>query len=189
MAFLGTVRRGPALALAALLVLAAAAPAGLRAQTPEELEYQVKAAFLYNFTKFVEWPAEAFANERSPIVLCVAGEDRLGRSLEALVRGETVGGRSLVVDRAAGNYRACHLLFVGQSERERFSQVLDGVQGGDVLTVGEAPGFLEAGGLINFVMEKGKVRFAIHQAAAERSRLKISSKLMRLAINAREGAG
>lgn len=176
--------------LAVLLACGAAllGPAGAGAQSPKELEYEVKAAFLYNFTKFVEWPPEAFPNDRSPIVLCVVGDDPFGRSLEALVRGETVGGRSLAIDRrAAGDLRPCHLMFVGESERGRYSQVLAGSEDRDVLTVGDAPGFLEAGGLINFTVEGGKVRFAINQAAAERSRLKISSKLMRLAVNAREG--
>jgi hypothetical protein len=176
--------------LAALLACGAAllGPAGTRAQSPRELEYEVKAAFLYNFTKFVEWPAEAFTHERSPIVLCVVGDDPFGKSLETLVRGETVEGRSLAIDRKTdGNFRQCHLMFVSRSERGRFSELLGGLGDSDVLTVGDAPGFLEAGGLINFTLEGGKVRFAINQAAAERSRLKISSKLMRLAVNAREG--
>ena len=176
--------------LAALLACGAAllGPAESGAQGPRELEYEVKAAFLYNFTKFVEWPPEAFPNERSPIVLCVVGDDPFGRSLETLVRGETVGGRSLAVDRrAAGDFRQCHLMFVSSSERGRFSQILGSLGGADVLTVGDAPGFLEAGGLINFTLEEKKVRFAINQAAVERSRLKVSSKLMRLAVNAREG--
>jgi hypothetical protein len=78
-------------------------------------------------------------------------------------------------------------MFVSSSERGRFSQILGSLGGADVLTVGDAPGFLEAGGLINFTLEEKKVRFAINQAGVERSRLKVSSKLMRLAVNAREG--
>lgn len=160
------------------LVLLVAAPAGA-----QELEYPLKAAFLYNFVKFVEWPADAFAGERSPLTICVYGTDPFGDTLDNVVRGETVGERGLIVQRpeSLDDLRDCRVLFVSRSERPRFPEVLSRIQGEPVLTVGDTDGFLKAGGVINFVLEENKVRFLINPEAAGRSRLKISSKLLRLA--------
>lgn len=146
-------------------------------------EYDVKAAFLYNFVKFVEWPASAFRDERSPITLCVYGTDPFGHSLDDVVRGETVGGRGLVVERPShpGAAEGCHVLFLGAAERERAAEVLAAVGSRPVLTVGDFDGFLRAGGVINFVLDDGRVRFLINPDAAARGRLTISSKLLRLA--------
>jgi hypothetical protein len=176
---------------AAAVALALLGPAWGRAAAPEYGEYDVKAAFLYNFAKFVEWPADAFIGEREPITLCILGDDPFGESLEAMVRGETVGGRQILIDRTRrrGELRSCHILFVSRSESQRLPQVLAELRGASVLTVGDTPGFLEAGVLINFTLQDHKVRFGINPRAAERSRLKISSKLLRLAINQREGLG
>lgn len=163
-----------ALILGLLVALPAAA---------QELEYPLKAAFLYNFVKFVEWPADAFAGERSPLTVCVYGTDPFGDTLDNVVRGESVGERGLIVQRpdALDDLRDCHVLFVSRSERSRLSEVLARVQGEPVLTVGDTDGFLKAGGVINFVLEENKVRFLINPEAAGRSGLKISSKLLRLA--------
>ncbi len=149
----------------------------------QELEYQLKAAFLFNFVKFVEWPADAFAGEKSPLTICVYGADPFGGTLDNLVRGESVAGRGLIVQRpeSSADLRDCHVLFVSRSERSRLGEVLPRVQGKPVLTVGDTDGFLKAGGVINFVLEENKVRFVIEPEAAERNRLKISSKLLRLA--------
>lgn len=162
-----------------LLVLLAAVPAS--AQAPE---YDVKAAFLFNFVKFVEWPAEAFAGERAPVTICVFGEDPFGRVLDAVIQGERVGERALVVERldSRDDFEACHVLFVSPSERDRMAQVLARVEGEPVLTVGDTEGFLRAGGIVNFILEGTKVRFVINQGTAERSGLRISSKLLRLAM-------
>lgn len=176
MAFLRRAR-GPRLLLAAaLLAMPAAAGAEVAA------EYDVKAAFLFNFTKFVDWPPSAFADGRSSLKLCVLGEDPFGRSLQE-VAGEEVGDRKLTVLRAGhlSDPAGCHVLFVSRSERKRLSEILPAVRNDPVLTVGDADGFLEQGGIINFVLEGSKVRFEINQEAADRAGLKISSKLMRLA--------
>jgi YfiR/HmsC-like len=161
-----------------ILLLLLVLPAGA-----QELEYPLKAAFLFNFVKFVEWPADAFAGERSPLAICVYGTDPFGDTLDNVVRGETVGERGLIVQRpdALEDLRDCHVLFVSRSERSRLPEVLSRVQGAPVLTVGDTDGFLKAGGVINFVLEENKVRFQINPEAAERSQLKISSKLLRLA--------
>jgi hypothetical protein len=164
-----------------LLLLAFAGPAF--AQEPAPLEYDLKAAFLYNFVKFVEWPPDAFAGPRSPLTICVYGQDPFGDSLDGVVRGETLGERGLLVQRPEGldDLRDCRVLFVSRSERQRLPEILSRVEGAPVLTVGETDGFLRAGGMIDFVLEDNKVRFLINQDAAERSRLRISSKLLRLA--------
>jgi hypothetical protein len=149
----------------------------------QELEYPLKAAFLFNFVKFVEWPADAFAGERSPIAICIFGTDPFGDTLDNVVRGETVAGRGLIVQRpeSLADLRDCHVLFDSRSERPRLAEILPRVQGRPVLTVGDTDGFLKTGGVINFVLEENKVRFLIDPEAAERNRLKISSKLLRLA--------
>lgn len=163
-------------ALAFLLAL----QAGAQEPSPE---YELKAAFLYNFVKFVEWPADAFAGAKSPLTICVYGNDPFRASLDGVVRGETLGERGLLVQRpeALGDLRDCRVLFVSRSESHRLPEVLAQVEGAPVLTVGDTDGFLRAGGVINFVMEDNKVRFQINQEAAERNRLTISSKLLRLA--------
>ncbi|MEA2562452.1 MAG: hypothetical protein QOH06_3956 [Acidobacteriota bacterium] len=163
-----------------LLLLLMAAP--LRAQAPE---YDLKAAFLFNFAKFVEWPAGAFAGDRAPLTICVYGEDPFGATLDEVVRDERVGERSLLVQRpdSVNDLRECHVLFVSRSEKDRLGDVMAEVKGKPVLTVADMDGFLRAGGIINFVLEGSKVRFLIDQEAAGRSGLQISSKLMRLAVN------
>ena len=166
----------------AFLVFLAFAGLAAAQETPP-LEYELKAAFLYNFVKFVEWPPEAFAGARSPLTICVYGEDPFGTSLDGVVRGESLGERNLLVQRpeTLDELRGCHVLFVSRSERQRMPEVLARVEGAPVLTVGDTDGFLRAGGMINFVLEENKVRFLINQAAAERGGLRISSKLLRLA--------
>lgn len=166
--------------LAALVLLLLVSPATAQAAT--SLEYDVKAAFLYNFTKFVEWPASAF-EERGSLRLCVFGDDPFGKSLQSVVEGEQVQGRPITLLRidSLGDPRLCHILFLGRTETERLPAVLAAVRGAPVLTVGEAPGLLEKGVGVNFFLEEGKVRFEINQAAVEGAGLKMSSKLLRLA--------
>jgi len=177
--------------VAAVLAAALAAAPAARGQSAE---YQVKAAFLYNFAKFVEWPPSAFADSSSPFSLCILGADPFGRTLDDLVRGELVDGRPLKVDRIErldrvereNEARRCQVLFVSSSERSRFGEVLAKVKDASVLTVGEADGFLEAGGIVRFVLADGKVRFAVNRDAADGAPIKVSSKLMRLALPAGE---
>ncbi|MBI4460194.1 MAG: YfiR family protein, partial [Acidobacteria bacterium] len=118
-----------------------------QAQTTTSLEYQVKAAFLLNFTKFVEWPSAAFSTFNSPIRICVLGEDPFGPTLNRTLAGEIVNNRSLEAARlsSSGNLRDCHVLFISRSERGRVAQILSGLRGSSVLTVSEVPGFTDAG--------------------------------------------
>jgi hypothetical protein len=169
------VLRTRALLVAALLLL----PGALAAQTAPE--YDVKAAFLYNFTKFVDWPASAFPDAFS-LKLCLLGEDPFGRSLQA-VAGEQVGNRKLAVMRtdSLAKTGGCQILFISRSERERLPQVLAMVKDSPVLTVGDTKGFADQGVIVNFILEGSKVRFEINTEAAERAGLKVSSKLLQLA--------
>jgi len=141
-------------------------------------EYEVKAAFLYNFAKFVEWPDPA----SGPIRLCVVGDDPFGNNLEETVRGKTISGQPIEIKRLnrGDNPRSCQIAFISASERP-LRAVLDLLQGASTLTVGESPNFAKDGGMINFVLEDKRVHFEINPAAAQREGLRISSKLLNLA--------
>ena len=172
--------------LAACLLLAVDPAAAAHAQ-PAASEYDVKAAFLYNFTKFVEWPDAAFPDDSFRV--CVLGEDPFGKSLKALTGQEVAGRRLQVLSFRGGIARPeeCHVLFISRSEQGRLAEILSGVRNFPVLTVADSRGFLEGGGIINFVLEGSKVRFEINQEAAERTGIKISSKLMSLAKRVKGG--
>ena len=163
--------------LAALLAAAGAADAEVAVS-----EYDVKAAFLFNFTKFVEWPSAAFTDEHSPLRICILGEDPFGKTLRVLTEGEVAGRRlTLLHLDKLNNLEACHVLYVSRSEVDRLPQVLAGLHNAPVLTVGDAKGFIDEGGMINFILEGSKVRFDVNQEAAERAGIKISSRLLALA--------
>ena len=146
-------------------------------------EYQVKAAFLYNFAKFVEWPPSAFASSSEPISICIAGQNPFGSALEDMVRGKVVGGRSFAVRSLTDPQQAgkCQILFVGASERKRAWFLLDQINRTGILTVGEADEFTSIGGMVNLKLDGTRVRIQISLESAERANLKISSKLLGLA--------
>jgi hypothetical protein len=150
------------------------------------LEYQVKAAFLLNFTKFVEWPAGAFEAPDSPIHICIFGHDPFGPILDRMIAGEAVNGRSVTALRInrTPDAKACQVLFFDDSEKDGLS-ILPGL-GPGVLTVGEEEGFLRGGGMIAFLLENRRVRFRIDRKAAENAGLRLSSKLLNVAIPGRE---
>ncbi len=164
------------------LVLLASVPIGAQ----EDLtEYQVKAAFIYNFTKFVEWPGEAFGSAGAPLRVCVLGDNLIGQELMRTVNGKKVNGHDLIVSSFSepSLAKGCQVLFIGSAERARLAQVLQNLRGATVLTVGETGEFIRGGGIIRLLMEEGKVRFEVNLAASERARLKISAKLLSLARN------
>lgn len=156
---------------------------GTRAQSPTISEYQVKAAFLYNFAKFVEWPPTGFRDAAQPLQICVLGRDPFGQELRAITDAKTVNGRKLEVTDVPDlqKARTCHIVFIAASEKTRLKQILDGLQGTDALTVGDTQGFAEQGGMINFVLENNRVQFEVNRKAAEQAGLKISSKLLSVA--------
>lgn len=150
------------------------------AQRSSASEYAVKAAFLYNFAKFIEWPSGA---PSGPIKIGILGEDPFGATLDGTVKGKTANGRSLVIRRLkrTQDARSCHIVFVSRSEKGRFAEILEAVKGAPVLTVADTERFAHRGGMLNFYLEQNRVRFEVNVTAAEQARLKISSKLLRLA--------
>lgn len=162
--------------LAGLAVQPAAAQRGL--------EYEVKAAFIYNFIKFVEWPADALA-EGEPFRVCLAGEDPFGGAVERTVRGDTIGGHAITVERSALDAvsPSCDLVFVPRAHAGRTAAIVKALEGAPALLVGESDGFLQAGGAIDLVVEGGHVRFDIAENHAAAHGLRISSKLLRVARN------
>lgn len=146
-------------------------------------EYQVKAAFIFNFTRFVEWPAGTFSAPNEPLAVCILGQDPFVRTLEATVAGKMVDARPLVVRGIPSPKQAngCHVVFIGSNESKHVTAVLSGVAGPGVLTIGDSdiPG--GTGAAITFLLEGGKVRFDINVDAAERAKLRISSRLLSLA--------
>jgi hypothetical protein len=165
------------------LVLLGLATLPLQAEVPKE--YQVKAAFLYNFTRFVEWPAGRFADDASPIVIGVLGQNPFGDELEKAIAGRTVNGRSIMAKSvtAAEEISGVHILFVPAGAENRVPAAV--WQNTGILTVGETEAFAAPGGTITFVREGDKVRFAINLGSAERSGLKLSAQLLKLATAVR----
>lgn len=168
-----------AAAVLAGLVLSTLAPAA----EPAPTEYEIKAAFIYNFAKYVEWPESNGPDSGEAFIIGVLGEDPFGPLLDQLARSKTVGDKPIVVRRfdSFADYTPCHILFVAASERDRLPAILEKLADSPVLVIGDTPGFARRGVAVNFVIEHSKVRFEINPAAAARAGLKISSKLLRLA--------
>jgi len=173
--------RAAAICLLLAAVLSPLPPA--RADGPSR-EYQLKAAFLYNFAQFVDWPEEAFANNQSPLVVAVVGQDPFNGALDQILRGKTAGGRGIVVKyfANAGAIEFCHVLFVSSSEQGQMSTVLQRAGKYHALTVGDFDGFTASSGMIRFFAEDNRLRFEINtEAVAADGKLKIRSQLMKLA--------
>jgi hypothetical protein len=163
-----------------LLCFALLMPSMLRAN--QAAEYELKAAFLYNFTQFVEWPESAFSAPDSPFQLCLVGEDPFGRTLDDAVTTEFVRTHPIVVRRIleVDSTSSCHMIFVSNRSKIAFESVLKETQGHPVLVVGELPDFAEKGGTIGFRLVNRRIQLAINLAAARSAKLQISSKLLRL---------
>ncbi|HUK25159.1 MAG TPA: YfiR family protein [Terriglobales bacterium] len=167
-----------------LLALALLCPLSAAGQADAPGEYEVKAAFLYNFAKFVDWPAGSFSSPDAPLRLCVLGSDPALQALKQVVEGKKVNGRQMQVEglRNLQQGKGCNVLFIGMAEQEETIKALrEGVAPG-LLTVGESEGFAQSGGVINLVLRQNHVAFEINVAAANRAGLRISSRLLSLAI-------
>lgn len=149
------------------------------AQNQIPTEYEVKAAFIYNFAKFVEWPSKP---SQSSVAVCVAGKDPFGSAFVP-IEDKTVGNKKIIIKRNVSfqNLEGCNILFISNSEKERLPQILEGLGGLPVLTIGDTTGFALDGVMINFYMEDKTVRFEINQGAVSHAGLKISSKLLKIA--------
>ena len=166
-----------ALGLICFVASAAAAP-GPAGTAPE---YQLKAVFLFNFAQFVEWPAQAQPDPKTPLVIGVLGDDPFGAYLDDLVRGERIGDHPLVIRRShrAEELTDCHIVFVCRSAAKDLDKILARLRGLSLLTVSDLDGFTRQGGMVRFAMENGKIRLRINVEAARVSDLKISSKILR----------
>ena len=179
MAFLKTTAIATATLIATLLPRAAVA----QPQAEPKGEYALKAVFLYNFCRFIEWPKSAFASPNEPIIIGVIGEDPFGPLLKQAVQGETSRGRAIQIAHyskleAIGH---CHLLFVSHSEAGRTEKILSSVSGKSIVTVGETDAFLDRGGMIALTADKNRVRLHINPSLLRAASLDVSSKLLRVA--------
>jgi len=175
-------RYGIAAALLGVIFCICRVPA-ISAQSPEPSEYAVKAAFLFHFAQFVEWPEGAFREANSPLFYCTIGADPFHGALEASLIGKKMGGHGLQVRHARqiSEIQGCHVLFIGEGEKGQLASVLANVKGSPVLTVGESERFVNDGGMIGFCVEENKIRFKINLESAEKAQLRISAKLLALA--------
>jgi hypothetical protein len=165
------------------------APATAATEEPaQRLEYRVKAAFLYNFARFVTWPADSPRTSEA-VVIGILGKDPFGALLDSTVLGKTVGGKPFKVRRIPweGDITGCHLVFIAASERRHAERAIAELNGSAVLTVGETDDFLDAGGMIGFVIEDEAVRIDMNLDAARKAGLEVSSQLLLVARTIRQG--
>lgn len=150
------------------------------AQTAPQ-EYQVKAVFLFNFAQFVEWPAQAFAGPQASFTMCVLGDDPFGAQLDEAIKGESVNGHPLTVQRyrSVSELGPCQILFIGPSERGRLDGIIEGLDDRAILTVSDIDGAAERGAIIQFANDRNRVRLRINVQKARSAGLTLSSKLLR----------
>lgn len=145
--------------------------------------YEIKAAFIYNFAQFTQWPDSAFASSDSPFVLAFIGDSPLGPALERVLDGKAIAGHPIVLKHldSVNQISGCHLLFVPESEDGDLDDIFNAVGNQPILTVGETTKFMWAGGIIRFFIADGRIRFEVDPDAADKAGLRLSSRLMHLA--------
>jgi len=173
-------------AVAATLFVLAGSAAGQRDSRGEASRYpehEVKAAYINNFARFVEWPDSAFSDAASPIVIGILGDDPFGQTLDIIVSGKHAQGRPIQITRYAGraDIDTCHILFISASEEHNLDAILQDVGRRPVLTVGDTERYARRGCIANLFLEGERVRFRVNVDAVERSGLMISARLLRLA--------
>lgn len=157
----------------------------VHAQRSNPSEYEVKAAYLYDFGKFVSWPAKLATPD--DFLICVLGEDPFGTTFDTTIAGETINGKRVVINRIAKPQEAvnCRILFISTSEESQLKEILATVDKRSVLTVSDISQFTRRGGMIQFVIDTNRVRFEVNVTTAERAGLTLSSQLLKVAINVR----
>ena len=178
----------PVLSLRPLLIAVAAACAFLaipvlRAQNPRPTDYQVKATYLYNFGRFIEWPGKVAAAQGGSFTVCVLGQDPFGPSLDATLAGETIGGKTVVAKRISSAEESgdCQILFLSLTDDSRLNKIIADLDKKAVLTVSDMSQFVKRGGMIQFVLEGKKVRFEVNLTATQHAGLTLSSELLKVA--------
>jgi hypothetical protein len=169
---------------------AAAFCVGARAQQSRPGEYQIEAAYLFNFLKFVEWPEQAALAKDDPFAICVIGQDPFGRTLDSTLAGELIDERKVIARRISKPEDApgCQILFISSSEDARLKDILPRIGRAAALTVSDIPHFSERGGMIQFVMEKDKIRFEVNLTNAQHAGLSLSSELLKVALAVKKDA-
>jgi hypothetical protein len=185
------------IARAAVVVLAWTLPVvgNMQAQKSSPTEYEVKAAYLYNFGRFVEWPNKEWPNKERPapmpdesrFTVCVLGQDPFGQALDAVLAGEDIDGARTAAARISKPKEAvnCRILFISSSEESQLKQILVELEGTSVLTVSDLPQFSQRGGMVQFILDGKKVRFEVNLTPVERAHLAMSSQLLKVAVNLR----
>jgi hypothetical protein len=177
------IRTGKFYVFIVFMTLAGMRPDIVSAQSYGTSEYEIKAAFLFNFAKFVEWPVRNLEDIDGSFIIGILGKDPFNSALEQTIGDKTVGGAAIEIRRfsKAEDLRFCHILFISGSEKSSLPAILKRLEGRSVLTVSDLPDFARFGGMITFYTENNKVRFMIHIQAAEKAGLKLSAKLLTLA--------
>jgi len=159
----------------------------MQGQHAKPTEYEVKATYLYNFGRFVDWPPKVTQNQSGSFSICVLGQDPFGPALNATLSDETVAGKRVVAKRVPTPQDAvnCRVLFISSSEHARLKQILMTLADASVLTVSDLPQFTQRGGMVQFILEGNRVRFEVNLAAAEHAGLSLSSELLKVAMNVR----
>lgn len=175
-------RNGTLLVVALTLSVALA-----HAQDNKPTESQVRAAYLYNFGKFVEWPPAVRAAKGEPFAICVFGQDPFGPALDSTLAGESIGGATVVARRISkpAEMSHCRIVFIAAAEEPQLKDLLAALDKNSVLTVSDMPEFTRRGGMLQFVLDGKRVRFEVNLAAAERAGLTLSSQLLKLAVAVR----
>jgi hypothetical protein len=165
------------------VILFALSPCSVLADKPPSQEYRLKAAFLFNFAEFAEWPASSFPDADSPLIIGLLGEDPFGSYLDETIRGEKINGRPLIIQRyhSVAEVQSCHILFISQSEALRLTLLFASLKSRNILTVSDTGDFARRGGMIQLATENNKIRLKINLDSTKAARLVLSSKLLRSA--------
>lgn len=156
---------------------------GALAQSAKPTDYDVKAVYLYNFGRFVEWPEKVDATKRGSFTVCILGQDPFGPSLDTTIAGETIEGKTIVAKRISSPQESgdCQILFLSLAETSRLNKIIADLNKKAVLTVSDMPQFVKSGGMIQFVLEGKKVRFEVNLTATQHAGLTLSSELLKVA--------
>jgi YfiR/HmsC-like len=159
-------------------------------QQTKASEYELKAVYLYNFAKFVDFPADATKSKGGPFTICVLGKDPFGSVLDATVADESIAGKRVIAKRIAETPQAvdCQILYISSSEEGRLNTIFGGLSRMAILTVSDIPQFSQHGGMIEFVLQGNKIRFDVNLGAAQQAGLNLSSQLLKVASNVRRDA-
>jgi hypothetical protein len=158
------------------------------AQNPKPTDYEVKAAYLYNFGRFVEWPAQVTTTRTDSFTICILGEDPFGRSLDVTLAGERIGNQKVAARRITSPRDSvdCRILFISSSEAKRLNKIIEALDKSAILTVSDIPQFSQGRGMIQFVLEGNRIRFEVNLTATQSAGLTLSSELLKVATVVRE---